>query len=53
MDRTFDNSAAYVNGWMEKLEKNPKWIVHASSKAEKAYRYVVTDNYNGKDKDTI
>ena len=36
-----DNSIAYVSGWMEKLEKNPKWIVMASSKAEKAYRYII------------
>ena len=35
--RVIDNSTAYVSGWMEKLEKNPKWIVMASLKAGKAY----------------
>ena len=44
MDRIFNNSAAYMNGWLGKLEKNPKWIVHASSKAEKAYRYIIAEN---------
>jgi len=40
VDRVIGNSTAYVSGWMEKLEKNPKWIVMASSKAEKAFRYI-------------
>ena len=48
-----DNSAAYVNSWMDKLEKNPKWIVMASSKAEKAYRYIFADNDPGKDQEAI
>jgi antirestriction protein ArdC len=48
VDRVIDNSTAYVSGWMEKLEKNPKWIILASAKAEKAYSYIARKNNDSK-----
>jgi len=41
LNQVFDNSSAYINNWISHLEKNPKWIVSASSKAEKATNYIL------------
>jgi antirestriction protein ArdC len=41
LERTFDNSAGYLSSWISQLEKNPKWIVSASSKAEKAFNFII------------
>lgn len=38
--KAFKNSVAYVKGWLRTLKDNPKWIVWASSRAEKAARYI-------------
>lgn len=38
--KAFKNSVAYIQGWMKSLKKNPKWIVWASSRAEKAAKYI-------------
>ena len=35
-----DNSAAYIGSWLEKLEENPKWVVQAASKADKAVGWI-------------
>ena len=35
-DEQWDNSATYVNSWLQALENNPTWIIKASSIAEKA-----------------
>ena len=38
--KAFKNSVAYIQGWMKALKKNPKWIVWAASRAEKAAKYI-------------
>ncbi len=38
---TFDNSAAYIQKWIEALEKDRTLIVSASGKAEKAIKYIL------------
>lgn len=38
---TFDNSAAYINGWLSKLKGDNKLIVSAAGKAEKAAKYIL------------
>lgn len=38
--KAFKNSVAYIQGWMKSLKKNPKWIVWAASRAEKAAKYI-------------
>ena len=38
---TFDNSAAYINGWLNKLKGDNKFIVSAAGKAEKAAKYIL------------
>ena len=36
LDTTFDNSAAYIQGWLSKLRKDPKIVVWAAASAQKA-----------------
>ena len=38
--KAFKNSVAYVQGWLKALKSNPKWIVWAAARAEKAARYI-------------
>ncbi len=39
-DITIENQTAYVAGWLRRLGDNNKWIVQASSKAQKAVEYI-------------
>ena len=36
-----ENSVAYVGSWIKKLQSNPKWIVQASGKAQKASDFIL------------
>jgi len=36
-----DNSQAYINGWLERLENNPKWIISASSQSQRAVEHIL------------
>jgi antirestriction protein ArdC len=38
---TIDNSAAYIQGWLKKLKSDKKFIVMASSMAQKAVDYIL------------
>jgi len=38
---TYNNSVAYLNNWIEKLGKEPKWIVTASSAANRRFDSLV------------
>lgn len=40
-DRAFRNSVAYIQNWMQALKNDPKMIVWAASRAEKAARYII------------
>lgn len=39
--KTFKNSAAYIQSWLRVLRNDNKFIVSASSKAEKAMKYIL------------
>jgi len=41
---TLKNSAAYIQGWIKKLEKDTRLIVRASSKAQKVANYITKEN---------
>ena len=41
--KTFQNSSAYIQGWLSKLRNDVKFIVSASSKAEKAVNYILNE----------
>lgn len=38
-----DNTTAYIQSWLKALKNNPKWIVFASSQAEKATKYILNE----------
>lgn len=38
---TFDNSVAYIKGWIRKIKSNPKWLVFAAAQAQKAADYIL------------
>ena len=40
-EKAFRNSVAYINGWLSRLKNDNKFIVWASSKAEKAAKYIM------------
>jgi antirestriction protein ArdC len=41
LNRTFNNSAAYIQSWVKVLKSDPKMIFKAASKAQKAFDYIV------------
>jgi len=41
MEDSFNNSAAYLDGWLKKLRSDVKLIVSAASAASKAYDYIL------------
>ena len=41
--KTFRNSSAYIQGWISKLKNDVRFIVSASSKAEKAVKYIMNE----------
>lgn len=43
-DKAFKNSVAYIQGWLRKLKNDNKMIVWASSRAEKATRYILGES---------
>lgn len=43
----FENSAAYIQNWLEVLENDNKLIVQASSKAQKAVDYILNNTEEG------
>lgn len=43
-NNSFNNSVAYIHSWIQALKNDNKMIVHASSKAEKAVRFIVDDD---------
>lgn len=49
---SFNNSAAYIQGWSKALKDNVKMIVEASSKAAKAVDYILGDDNKENDDNT-
>ena len=40
-DDALNNSAAYIQGWLKRLKDNPKMIVSAAGRSEKAVNYIL------------
>lgn len=40
-NRTIDNSAGYVQGWLKKLSNDPRLLVQAASQAQRAADYIL------------
>lgn len=45
LHRTIDNSAAYINGWLERLKNDRKLVVNAASAAHRATDYIFGVKY--------
>lgn len=45
-DGDFQNNAAYINGWLQRLKQDSRFIVFASSQAQKAADFVL-NGHNG------
>ena len=43
-EKTFKNSTAYVQNWLQVLKNDNKFIISASSKSEKAVKYIFNEN---------
>jgi antirestriction protein ArdC len=41
LESPFENSVAYIHGWMKKLKEEPNLVISAASKAQKAFEYVL------------
>lgn len=41
IETTKDNSVAYIQGWLKKLKSDPKFVVQAAGKAQKAVDYLL------------
>lgn len=46
LDDVIENSAAYIEGWRRKLSNDPKLIVKAAGKAQKACDYILDIKWN-------
>ena len=42
-EKSFRNSNAYIQNWLQALKNDNKFIVSASSKAEKAVKYILNE----------
>ena len=43
-EKTFKNSSAYIQNWLQVLKNDNKFVVSAASRAEKAVRYIWGEN---------
>lgn len=50
-EKSFRNSASYIQGWASVLKDNVKMIVEASSKADKAVKYILGEDITDDDPD--
>lgn len=41
LDRTIDNTAAYIQGWLKKLQADNTLVVKAAAQAEKAVNFIL------------
>jgi antirestriction protein ArdC len=48
-NNTLDNSAAYINGWIEKIKGDPKMVVTAAARAQKAADFILGESAKGDD----
>jgi len=48
-----ENNASYIQSWLEHLRKDKKFIVHASTQAQKATDYILNIHDNDKDFELI
>lgn len=52
LDPVFENTTAYIQGWISRLQSNPKWIIQASGKAATAADYILGKSETHEDEET-
>ena len=50
---TFENNAAYIQGWIERLQNNPSVIVYASKQEQKATEYILSVKQEESDEESL
>ena len=45
-NRTIDNSAAYIQSWLNKLKNDNKFVITAASYAQRAVDYILENQRN-------
>jgi len=48
---TFENSAAYISGWLSKLKGDPKMVINAAKEAQKAADFILDKNSQDEETD--
>lgn len=43
-DEVFDNSTAYINGWLSRLKEDPNFIIQSAARAQKAVDFILNRN---------
>ena len=43
VEKAFRNSVAYIKGWLKALKDDPKMIVWAAGRAEKAAKFILNE----------
>lgn len=46
---SFENSVAYIQSWLKQLKDDPKMVVHAAARAEKAVAFIYGDKATASD----
>jgi len=46
VDRTIDNSAAYIKGWLERLKRNKSLIIQAAAQAQRAADFILGRHFD-------
>lgn len=49
VERTLQNSAAYIAGWLERLRNDPKLVVIAAAQAQKAADFILNVRHDGEE----
>lgn len=52
IERTIENSAAYIQGWLKALKNDKTLLIHAAAQAQKAADYILNKNEGGEDDNT-
>jgi antirestriction protein ArdC len=46
VERTLDNSAAYIKGWLARLKDDPQLVVQAAAQAQKAADFILNKQHD-------
>jgi antirestriction protein ArdC len=53
LEPDYDNNAAYIGSWLKKLQDDPKLVVQAAGKAQKAADYILGTTFDNDEKEEV